>query len=53
MTENINALVTEEFAQRIEVGNLIGGTVIFTLLSYAQIRDELKGGDHGAKKEAR
>ena len=32
------------------VGNLIGGTVIFTLLSYAQIRDELKGGAHGGRK---
>ena len=29
------------------VGNLIGGTVIFTLLAYGQIRDELKGSPGG------
>ena len=38
------------------VGNLIGGTVIFTLLAYGQIRDELKstGGNHdGGNDEGR
>ncbi len=30
------------------IGNMIGGTAIFTLLAYGQIRDELKGsGTHG------
>ena len=29
------------------LGNVIGGTVIFTLLSYGQIRGELKGADDG------
>ena len=31
------------------VGNVIGGTVIFTLLSYGQIRGELKDGENGGK----
>ncbi len=36
------------------LGNVIGGTVIFTLLAYGQIRDELKGagGKHERAKEA-
>ena len=48
--ESVGDAITRFFLPTL-VGNLIGGTVIFTLLSYAQIRDELKGGDHGEKKE--
>ncbi len=48
--ESVGDAITRFFVPTL-VGNLIGGTVIFTLLSYAQIRDELKGGKHGEKKE--
>ncbi len=50
--EGVGRAITHFFVPTL-VGNLIGGTVIFTLLSYAQIRDELKGGEHGGKKPAR
>jgi formate/nitrite transporter FocA (FNT family) len=48
--EGIGQAVTTFFLPTL-AGNVIGGTAIFTLLSYGQIRGELKGGRDAATKD--
>ncbi len=45
-TQTVGHALTAFFVPTL-CGNMIGGTVIFTLLSYGQIREELKGGKSG------